>query len=543
MQWFTSLKIGTKLFIAFGSIIVLTTILGVFSILQMARVNQSTAELGTNWMPSTNHLYAMDLQLSLFRRAELMYALSHDNESLNTYENMMKKAVTDLEKEETAYQKLIDSPEEKARHEEFIRAFNLYREAHRTFLELTREGKSEEALALLRGDAKKAYDQAEKSLLDGIALNVKGGENEYIRSEIIYRSERTLIIGILMFCIATGVVVSFLISRSIRVPLARGIEIADRIAQGDLTVEVEVRSQDETGQLMTAMKNMVENLRQVVSRTVDISTTIASASAQLHATSEQIATGAEEVASQTNTVATASEEMSATSGDIARNCTMVADAARLTTESATTGAAVVNETISGMTIIAERVRRTSNNVEALGGRSEQIGNIVGTIQDIADQTNLLALNAAIEAARAGEQGRGFAVVADEVRALAERTTAATREVGEMIKAIQGETREAVNSMIEGVAEVEKGAVFSRKSGEALDEILGRINEVSMQINQIATAAEEQTATTGEVTGNIQQITDVVRQTARGAEETASAAAQLADQAQELQSLVSRFRLA
>jgi methyl-accepting chemotaxis protein len=202
----------------------------------------------------------------------------------------------------------------------------------------------------------------------------------------------------------------------------------------------------------------------------------------------------------------------------------------------------VQETITGMNIIADRVRQTSRTIEALGSRSEQIGDIVGTIEDIADQTNLLALNAAIEAARAGEQGRGFAVVADEVRALAERTTKATREIGEMIKAIQNETREAVKAMEEGVNEVEKGATSSQKSGLALEEILGRINEVSMQVNQIATAAEEQTATTGEVTSNIQQITEVVHQTARGAEETASAAAQLAEQAQGLQNLVRQFKL-
>jgi methyl-accepting chemotaxis protein len=288
---------------------------------------------------------------------------------------------------------------------------------------------------------------------------------------------------------------------------------------------------------------MVQNLRDMISRTVDISTGIASASNQLHSTSAQIATGAEEVASQTITVATASEEMSATSSDIARNCSMAADASHQATESANAGAMVVGETICGIVVIADRVRQTSKTIEALGARSEQIGDIVGTIEDIADQTNLLALNAAIEAARAGEQGRGFAVVADEVRALAERTTKATREIGEMIKAIQKETQEAVKAMEEGVREVEKGAVTSQKSGEALEQIMERISEVTMQINQIATAAEEQTATTGEVTSNIQQITEVVHQTARGADETAGAAAQLATQAQDLQNLVRRFRLA
>jgi methyl-accepting chemotaxis protein len=211
-------------------------------------------------------------------------------------------------------------------------------------------------------------------------------------------------------------------------------------------------------------------------------------------------------------------------------------------QNAHNGAAVVQETIVGMQMIADKVRESAHTVEALGARSNQIGAIVGTIEDIADQTNLLALNAAIEAARAGEQGRGFAVVADEVRALAERTTRATREIGEMIKAIQSETSGAVLSMEQGVREVEKGMDSSRRSGDALEQILEGINEVTMQVHQIATAAEEQTAVTGEISVNIHQITDVVHQTANGAHETADAAAALAQLAKDLEVLVGRFKL-
>ena len=374
-------------------------------------------------------------------------------------------------------------------------------------------------------------------------FNVKQSEDSFKAANETARKKILLNIAIIIAVIIASIVICLLITRGITRGLANVFETMAAIAGGDLTVSSSITSTDEMGMLGKEINSMVHNLREMITRTVDISTGIASASNQLHSTSAQIATGAEEVASQTNTVATASEEMSATSSDIARNCSMAADASRQTTESATAGAAVVQETITGMNVIADRVRQTSKTIEALGSRSDQIGQIVGTIEDIADQTNLLALNAAIEAARAGEQGRGFAVVADEVRALAERTTNATREIGEMIKAIQKETQAAVKAMDEGVHEVEKGAVSSQKSGQALEEILERINEVTMQVNQIATAAEEQTATTGEVTSNIQQITEVVHQTAQGAEETASAAAQLAGQAQELQSLVSRFRLA
>ncbi len=235
-------------------------------------------------------------------------------------------------------------------------------------------------------------------------------------------------------------------------------------------------------------------------------------------------------------------ESAATSSEIAQTLVVArAENSNRASETAQAGSEVVRQSTEGMERIAGRVRDTAKTVEELGLRSEQIGQIIGTIEDIADQTNLLALNAAIEAARAGEQGRGFAVVADEVRALAERTTRATREIGEMIKDIQGKTKGAVLSIEEGVAEVARGSELSASSGRALEQILVQINDVTMQINQIATAANEQTATTGEISNNIQQITNVIQQTARGASETASSAATLSKQSEELQHLVGQFK--
>ena len=221
---------------------------------------------------------------------------------------------------------------------------------------------------------------------------------------------------------------------------------------------------------------------------------------------------------------------------------MTAESAGKVETSASESAYIVMESVNIMNTIAVQVQESAATVGNLGHRSEQIGEIVGTIEDIADQTNLLALNAAIEAARAGEQGRGFAVVADEVRALAERTTKATREISEMIKTIQDETGKAVALMDKGVAEVEHGVAESAKSSEALVEVLGQISEITGQVGQIATAAEEQTATTNEITGNIQQANGVVMESARGASETAAAAAALSGRAEELQRLVGQFKL-
>ena len=221
---------------------------------------------------------------------------------------------------------------------------------------------------------------------------------------------------------------------------------------------------------------------------------------------------------------------------------MAADSAQLAAATTQKGFDVVKQTVNGIRQRGEEARANSKNIESLGERSDQIGAIVATIEDIADQTNLLALNAAIEAARAGEQGRGFAVVADEVRALAERTTRATKEISDMIKAIQNETKSAILSMESGVKGSEQGAAAASQLETALQAILEQVNAVSMQVSQIATAAEEQTATTSEITNNIHQITQVVNDTSVGAQKSANAASGLSRRAEELLSIVRQFKV-
>ena len=360
-------------------------------------------------------------------------------------------------------------------------------------------------------------------------------ERAYIQSKIV--SISAIVVGVLM-----AGVFGFLIVRSIVAPLAFGVHIANRLARGDLSVEVTVTGTDEPGQLLAALKVMAENIRTTIAQISSTSTQVAAASGQLHAAAEQIATGTEEVASQSAAVATAGEEMAATSRDIARSCQLAADGARLASNSAHNGAEIVDKTVTVMGQIAAKVQESARTVESLVERSDQIGAIISTIEDIADQTNLLALNAAIEAARAGEQGRGFAVVADEVRALAERTTRATKEIGEMIKAIQRETKGAVEAMDLGVQQVTVGTSEASKSGIALRDILVQINDVAMQVNQIASAAEELTATTSEISSNMHQVTEVVQNSSQGAQETATASAQLNGNAEELHRMVRQFKL-
>jgi len=322
-------------------------------------------------------------------------------------------------------------------------------------------------------------------------------------------------------------------------------EVADALeaaAKGDLSCRVRNISGGETGRIGTAFNNMLGDWNKTMHQFFTVTDLVRDSVALVSATNDAMASAAEDVAMQASTIATASEEMSATSGDIARNCIYAAENAHKATAETTSGAEIVRNSAQLMENIAQRVTATSASVAGLGERSDQIGAIAGTIEDIADQTNLLALNAAIEAARAGETGRGFAVVADEVRALAERTTRATKEIDAMIKSIQTETREAVGAMSVGVEQVNQGTAETCRSGEALNGILSMINDLTMQLSQIATAAEEQTATTHEITGNIQMITNVVNSNVESARSTKVATGKLVQQVDELHALVSHFQL-
>ena len=311
---------------------------------------------------------------------------------------------------------------------------------------------------------------------------------------------------------------------------------------GDLTRRLKIERDDETGSLASSFNGFLDNLKGIVISINQNAVEVAASAEHLNSNSATIANGTEKAASQSTSVAIACEQMAATSAEIAQNCIRTVEISNRATQTAIDGSEVVSHAVQSIQRIADKVQQSAKTVESLGARSEQIGNIVGTIEDIADQTNLLALNAAIEAARAGEQGRGFAVVADEVRALAERTTKATREIGEMIKTIQKETKSAVTAMEEGVGEVERGTEDAARSGKALEEILSQIGDVTSQINQIATAAEEQTATTHEISKSMHEITQVVSSASHSSQNTAGAASQLARMAEELKRIVAQFRI-
>ena len=335
----------------------------------------------------------------------------------------------------------------------------------------------------------------------------------------------------------------FLLRAMFARPVANLIERIKDIAQGegDLTQRVEVNSEDEIGELGKWFNTFVQKINDVIAEVGGVTREVAAAATEIAASSDEMAKGMSEQSSQVIQVSSAIEEMSASVVEVARKSGEAAGNASKSGEVAQEGGKVVDETIQGMNAISEAVSAGAASVAELGKRGEQIGEIIDVINDIADQTNLLALNAAIEAARAGEHGRGFAVVADEVRKLADRTTKATEEIGDSIKAIQTETGEAVTRMNAGTEQVKTGVERATEAGRSLQQIVTGAQEVASMIQSIAAAAEEQSAASEEVSRNVDAISAVTRQATEGSSQAASAASQLSTKAEQLQKLVSTFK--
>ncbi len=334
----------------------------------------------------------------------------------------------------------------------------------------------------------------------------------------------------------------FLLRNLMGKPIAAIVSAVQEIASGKLSTRVTLNRRDELGTLSTAINSMTENLSEVIGEVQGSATEVAGAATQIAAGAEEMAAGMEEQRRQTSQVSAAVEEMSASVSEVAEKSTGCARKSDEGGEQAVEGGKIVQETIAGMNSISQQVNDSVTAVGELGRRSEQIGEIIEVINDIADQTNLLALNAAIEAARAGEHGRGFAVVADEVRKLAERTTKATEEVAESIKAIQTETSSAVERMEAGKTRVDEGVQLAQRAGSALEEIVAGAREIAPMIQGIAAAAEEQSAAANEISSNVERINAVTNESADGVNQVAQAASTLSQKAETLQGLVRRFQI-
>jgi methyl-accepting chemotaxis protein len=529
MNSFNNLTIGKKLALGFGMIGTLMAALGMFSLVQLSKVNASTVDLATEWLPSVGAMGEIRYIISTERRYELYHIQRSDKKDEAGDEAGMSKQMGLLAEALKRYEPMISSPQERALYNDFTDRWNKRLELEQQALELSRQNKKAEARAVALGTERLAFNSAADKLGEDADFNAKGGTDSASRAEATYASSRYWVIGILIGAVAFAFAVASMIARSISSSAAGMLAMIQEVAGNNLSVEdMSVRSRDEMGQMGEALNRMKNNLREVMQSIAENAQHVASASEELNATSQQISANSEETSAQAGVVATAAQQVNQNLQSVSTG----AEQMMATIQSIATNAHESATVASGAVQTAQAANIT---VGKLGESSAEIGEVIKVITSIAQQTNLLALNATIEAARAGEAGKGFAVVANEVKELAKQTAKATEDISSKINAIQTDTKGAVQAIA------------------SIGEVINQINGISATI---ATAVEEQSATTnemtrnvtdaakgsGEITTNIAGVANAARGTSNSAHESQKASHELAGMATQLQGLVAQFQI-
>jgi methyl-accepting chemotaxis protein len=472
-------------------------------------------------------------ELGIAVQAYKNYLIRGDEKYLKDFKESNDKIKEALK----TFEKLVESDEEKNVLQAASEAFDKYEHSIDPLVEARKKTRDIAAL----DKSVRGADTPLRLALEEMANTAQKNYDEK-KGAMDRHAARMNVVQILVTVVAiiAGIVLSSWIIRGILRSVGEMKFAADQAAIGDVSQTVKALSTDEIGEMAESFSRMITNLRQIVTRINAGTNSLASSSEELSATSDDMNKGASQLSSQTEQVVTAMTEVSQTIMDMAKNATNAADASRNASDTATKGKQIVDRTAEDMLSIAKTVQEAATIIEALGTSSAQIGEIVNVINGIADQTNLLALNAAIEAARAGEQGRGFAVVADEVRKLAERTGQATKDITQRIQGIQQAAAESVEAMQKGSNEVDKGVAMAREASASLDTIVTASSSAMDMVQRIAAATEQQSAATEEVTQNMEHISDITKRTSASTEQIKVSAQELARLAAELKELTSFF---
>lgn len=379
--------------------------------------------------------------------------------------------------------------------------------------------------------------------VEGVKLSVMK-DQDTLGPELKANTDRSVQITIIVAiaAIVFGIGAAYVLTVSITRPIQQAVVAANQLAQGDLTVSVTNTSKDETGLLLDAVQDTANNLKQMISTISGASVELASSSEELAVVTEQTSQGIIQQEQETEMVATAMNEMTATVHDVADNASNTADAANKADNEATTGSHIVGQAITSIALLSENINQSSEKLSEVQSEVANITTILNIIREISDQTNLLALNAAIEAARAGEHGRGFAVVADEVRSLAARTQDSTTEIQNIIELLNSSTQSTVEVMTKGKEQADlciDQASDANSALEAITNAIGTINDMSMQI---ASASEQQSTVAEDINKNVLNVKQIAEENAVASNQTRSSSAEIARLAESLNQLVAQFKV-
>ncbi|MBI5847922.1 MAG: methyl-accepting chemotaxis protein [Nitrospirae bacterium] len=540
---FNNVKIGVRLALGFGTVMLLMLSIIIASIYGFRNTGRYMHEVVNDRFPKVEKAADTLDKINIVARSSFGVLLTDSKTEIDKDLERITKAMQAIDKNVDALGKSAGTEEGRDIYNAFIRAKQEYDPAMNTFVALMMSGRIDEAKRLRLVDIRKMQRERYMPAIENIIkyeekmTKQAGSDAEAAKSRAL-----TLVIAFALSAMLLSFILGVLITRSISGPLKVAKDAAERVAAGDLTVNVTVDRKDEIGELNKTIGAMIVNLQNIVSRIKEAANSIMAGSEELSSNSSQITRGMSEQTERASQIATASAEMSQTVLDIAKNASSIAASSSTAQTQSDDGELIVRKTAEEVQDIAQTVSIASQLIKSLGARSTQIGEIVNVIKDIADQTNLLALNAAIEAARAGEQGRGFAVVADEVRKLAEKTSKATTEIGGMITTIQNETEKAVEAMAQSHRKVAIGVDLSKQAGGSLKKITESIHELQLMVHQIATATEEMAAVSETISSDIEGVASVSKDTLASAEQIVDSSTNLSRLASGLKEIVKRFKL-
>ncbi len=535
-----SLNIAPRAGLGFGVLALMVCALGGFALLQMANMRQQSDQVENNWLPSVMAVGEMSQDLLRIRALTLRLLLNRDSQALAQNEQKLTDLKNGLHQAQTLYEALIVLPEERALFDRFKAQEQQYLQRQEQVMGFSRANQLDEAIRVVNGEMNQFADEMATTLYALVNLNKANANHAANLAQSVFSQSRNWVIGMIVLTALVTIGLAAWLTRSIVQPLGQSLRVAQGVASGDLTGEIRVSGKDEPARLQQALKDMQENLRDTLRRIAESSNQLASASEELSCVTEDATRGLNQQNQEIEQAATAVNQMTAAVEEVASNAVATSQASRESDRIAQQGREQVQQTVVSIEALATDVTDNVTQVEDLAQKVYGISKVLDVIRSIAEQTNLLALNAAIEAARAGEAGRGFAVVADEVRALAHRTQQSTREIEQMISGIQHGTDQAVSSMQQSNTRARSTLDIAKSAGTALEAIASAFTLINERNLVIASASEQQAAVAREVDRNLMNIRDLAHQTSAGANQTSAASQELSRLAVDLNTLVARF---
>jgi methyl-accepting chemotaxis protein len=537
-----NIGIASRASLCFAALASLVLFLGVMSLSKMAGLNQTTVAIAGDGLTSTRLLGELADTTTRFRTMSFFILVNRTQADIDKAEARLEVLTKKANRIVDEYAPLVHSEEGRLKFGQFREALGNYLTAQGKLRQASLAKRDAEIPGLINGELKRYSDQMAPLVEALLDINRKESDAALADSSSEYISARNIIITVLVLTAVMTVLLAIVLTRSIVRPLGDAVRVAEEVAGGDLTQTVHTQGRDEVTRLQEALKTMQANLRETLHQISGSATQVASAAEELNAVTEEGSRALRQQSDEIEQAATAVNEMTAAVEEVASNAVSTSTASQQSSTSAVQGRQRVQETVNAIQHMNKDVELTAEQVRNLAGQTRDIGKVLDVIRAIAEQTNLLALNAAIEAARAGEAGRGFAVVADEVRALAHRTQQSTQEIEVMVSAIQQGSSQAVASMQNSSLRAQSTLDVARSAGDALEEITRSVSEISDRNLVIASAAEEQAQVSREVDRNLVNIRDLSLQSSQGAQQTNSASHELSRLAVELNQMVGRFKI-